>query len=171
MKEQMSMLLVLLSTALLFCFGLRFLNADNSKTFPHHQIEEISNFEGCCNDIFQIVANKMGIEINENTPKPIILTDKQITLQKFNSYLGWDSKIIFPYYFSNKSTLVIPLYCEIDTVAHELVHYFQVVYRHEDLNFDYGLYTETLEMEAVAIQKWFKAEYVKPHKIDRDTTG
>jgi hypothetical protein len=118
MEERMSMLLVLLPIALLFCFGLKFLNADNSKTFSHHQIEEIGNFERCCNDIFQIVANKMGIEINENAPKPIILTDKQITLQKFNSYLGWDSEIVFPYYFSAKNTLVIPLYCEIDTLAH-----------------------------------------------------
>lgn len=165
------MLLVLLLIALSFCFGLRFLNADNNKTFPNYQMKEISNLGKCGDDIFQIVANKMGLEINENAPKPIILTDKQITLQKFNSYLGWDSEKIFPYYFSNKNTIVIPLWCKLDTLAHELVHYFQVMYRNENLDFDYGLYTEVLEMEAVSIQRWFKAKNVEHHKLDCGIAG
>jgi hypothetical protein len=160
LEKLISLLLLLLLIAFGFCFGLRFLDADNNKTFPHHQIEEISNLGACYDEIFQIVADKMGLEINENAPKPIILTNKQISLQKFNSYLGWDSEEVFPYYFSNKNMLVIPLWCKLDTLAHELVHYFQVMYRNEDLNVDHGLYTESLEMEAVAIQRWFKANYL-----------
>ncbi len=159
-KKQISMLLVSLLIALDFFFGLRYLDADNNKTFPDCQIEEINNFGECCNDIFQIVAGEMGLEINENIPKPIILTDKQITHQKFNSYLDWDAKEVFPYYFSRENTIVIPLNRKLDTLAHELVHYFQVMYRNEDLSSDYGLYTEILEMEAVAIQKWIKAKYM-----------
>jgi hypothetical protein len=171
MEKRISILLVLLLIGLGFCFGLRFLNAGNNKAFSNYQMKEISNLGACCDDIFQIVANKMGLEINENAPKPIILTDKQITLQKFNSYLGWDSKIVFPYYFSNKNTIVVPLCCKLDTLAHELVHYFQVMYRDEDLKVDYGLYTEILEMEAVAIQRWFKANYIGHQKIDHSNAG
>jgi hypothetical protein len=170
-KKRIGMLLVSLLIALDFCFGLRFLDADNNKTFPDCQIEEISNFGECCHDIFWIVAGKMGLEINENIPKPIILTDKQITHQKFNSYLGWDAAEVFPYYFSRKNTIVIPLNRKIDTLAHELVHYFQVMYRNENLSFDYGLYTEILEMEAVAIQKWIKAKYIEHYKIDHSIAG
>jgi hypothetical protein len=170
-KKRIGMLLVSLLIALDFCFGLRFLDADNNKTFPDCQIEEISNFGECCHDIFWIVAGKMGLEINENVPKPIILTDKQITHQKFNSYLGWDAAEVFPYYFSRKNTIVIPLNRKIDTLAHELVHYFQVMYRNEDLSSDYGLYTELLEMEAVAIQKWIKTKYIEQHELDQSVAG
>jgi hypothetical protein len=165
------MLLVALLIALDFCFGLRFLNADSDKTFPNYQIGEINNFGEYCNDIFQIVAGKMSLEITEYIPKPIILTDKQITHQKFNSYLGWDAAEVFPYYFSGKNTLVIPLKYKLDTLAHELVHYFQVMYRNENLSFDYGLYIEILEMEAVAIQKWFKAKYIEHQKLDHAIAG
>lgn len=170
-KKQISMLLVSLMMALDFCFGLRYLDADSDKTISDCQIEEISNFGKCFDDIFQIVAGKMGLEINENIPKPIILTDRQITHQKFNSYLGWDATEVFPYYFSRKNTIVIPLDFRLDTVAHELVHYFQVMYRNENLGFDYGLYTEILEIEAVAIQKWLKAKYIENRKLDYGIAG
>jgi len=152
-------------------YGLIFLDADKHKTFPDCRIEEIGNFEKYSDDIFRIVAGKMDLEISENRPKPIILTDKQISHQKFNSYLGWDAKEVFAYYFSRKNTIVIPLNCKLDTLAHELVHYFQVMYRNEDLSSDYGLYTELLEMEAVAIQKWIKTKYIEQHELDQSVAG
>ena len=167
-KKQISMLLALLLIALDFCFGLKFLNADNNKTFPNCQIEEISNFGECYDQIFQIVAGKMRLEINKKVPKPIILTDTQITPQKFSSYLGWEVVDVFPYYFSRKNTLVIPINCKLDSLAHEFVHYFQVMYRNENLDFDCGLYIENLEMEAVAIQRWFKSKYLNPYKLDHN---
>ena len=170
-KKQINMLLVSLLVTLDFFFGLRYLDADNNKPFPDCQIEEISNFGWYCDDIFQIVAGKMGLEINKDVPKPIILTDKQITHQKFNSYLGWDAKEVFPYYFSKKNIIVFPLNYKLDTLAHEFVHYFQVMYRNENLSFDYGLYTEILEGEAVAIQKWLKAKYIEHHKLDHVVDG
>jgi hypothetical protein len=142
-------------------FELRSLNAYNNNTFPDFQLKEMSNFKTFGNDIFQIVAHRMGFEINENMPKPIILTDKQITLQKFNSYLGWDSNEVIPYYFSKNNTIVIPLYCKLDSLAHEFVHYFQTMYRNENLNSTNGVDADSLEFEAVRIQKWFKAKYMK----------
>jgi hypothetical protein len=45
------------------------------------------------------------------------------------------------------------------------------MYRNENLSFDYGLYTEILEMEAVAIQKWIKAKYIEHYKIDHSIAG
>lgn len=155
-------LLVYFFISFIFFLGLELLNADN-KTFPNCQIKEISNFKRYYNEIFQIVADRMGLRINKSIPKPIIFTDKQITLRKFNSDLGFDSNQIFPCYFSKHNTIVIPLNCKLDNLAHELVHYFQVMYRNEDLSYDYGLPTEVLEMEAVEIQKWFKAKYIKHH--------
>ena len=104
----------------------------------------------------------MGIEIIDTVPKPNILTDEQITLNKYNNYLGWNSIKVLPYYFSEQNTLVIPKNYRLDSLAHELVHYFQFMYRHDNFDFDYGLYTECLEMEAVAIERWFKSKYLNP---------
>jgi len=101
----------------------------------------------------------MGIEIINTVPKPIILTDEQITLSKYNRYLGWNSVKVHPYYFSKHNIIVIPKNCGLDSLAHELVHYYQFMYRHDTFDIDYGAYTECLEMEAVAIERWFKFKY------------
>ena len=143
-------------------FGLDNVHAARYKFYPNCSIKEISNFRMYCEEIFQIVANKMGLEVNEGIPKPTILTDDQLTLLQFNNYLGWDANEILPYYFHNYNILVIPRYCKLDNLAHDLVHYFQVMYRNENLDFDYGLYIESLEMEAVAIQRWFKIKFMRP---------
>lgn len=167
LKKQISPLQILPLIVLAVCFGLKNLNAENNTVFPNYPIEEISNFRVICDQIFQIVAGKMGLKINENIPKPVILTDKQISRQKFNNYLGWDVEVVCPYYFYNKNTVVIPIDCKLDSLAHELVHYFQVMYRNENLDFDCGAYIENLEMEAVAIQRWFKSNYLDPYELDQ----
>ena len=165
-KKKISTLLVLLLTALNYCFGLNVLNADDKKTFPDCQIAEIGNLEIFSDKIFQIVALKMQLEIDKNVPKPIILTDRQITPHKFSSYLGFRVKELIPYYFFKKNTLVVPLNCRLDSLAHELVHYFQVMYRNENLDFDCGPYIDNLEVEALVIQRWFKSVYLTPHKAN-----
>jgi len=105
----------------------------------------------------------MGFEVNERIPKPIILMDNQLTLQRFNFYLGWEVKKILPYYFHKKNILVIPCYCKLDILAHEFVHYFQVMYQNDDFDFTDGMSTEVREWEAVSIERWFKARYMKLH--------
>ena len=170
-KKQISMLLVSLLIPLGLSYRLGFLNANGNQTFPDCQIKEISDLGECSNNIFEIVADRMGLEINENLPKPIILTDTQITRQKFSSYLGWDAKEVTPYYFSRQNTVVIPLNCKLDSLAHELVHYFQVMYRNENLSPECGPYIDILEMEAVAIQRWFKVEYLGANKPDHRIAG
>lgn len=165
-NKQICVSLVSLLVASSFLCRLRFLSADDNENFVTFQIEEIRNFGECSNQIFQIVARKMGIKIDDRIPKPIIFTDKQMTLKKYNRYLGWDAEVVCPYYFHKKNTIVIPMDCKLDSLAHELVHYFQVMYRNEDLDFACGPHIESLEMEAVAIQRWFKAKYLEPQNAN-----
>ena len=87
LKKQISILPVLLIIAFGFCFGTKLLYAENSRIFPNYVIGKITNFRDNYDEIFQIVAVKMGLEINKTIPKPIILTDTQITTQMFSSYL------------------------------------------------------------------------------------
>jgi len=170
-KRQISASLVSLLIALYFCFGQRFSDTDNNKTFPNRQIEKITDFVKFSDDIFHIVAEKMGLEINESIPKPVVLTDKQISPQKFSRYLGWNVAVVCPYYFPEINTILIPIDCKLDSLAHELVHYFQVMYRNENLDFECGPYIENLEMEAVAIQRWFNTTYLQPRKIGHGFAG
>ena len=167
-KKQISVLLVLLLIALDFCFGLKVSNADNIRTFPDAQIAAISNFEEFYEKIFQLVAGKMGLEIDKRIPKPIILTDVHLTPQEFSGYLGRKVKVLIPYYLYRENTLVIPINCKLDSLVHELVHYFQVMYQNDNLDINCGLYIENLEMEALEIQRWFKAKFMEPHKLAHD---
>ena len=169
-KKQISGLLVLLLLALDFCFGLKVSTADNNKTFPNCQIKEISNFETYCQEIFQIVATKMGLEINAGIQRPIILKDNQINLLKFNRYLGLDCNEIIPYYFHKNNTIVIPRYCKLDSLAHEFVHYFQAMYRNEDFDSTCGM-SEVCEFEAIFIQRWFRSKYLDPPKLNHGITA
>ena len=170
-RLQIRLLLVLLLFALTFFFRLRILNAENNTIFPNCEIERIDCLSEYQDKLFQIVAYKMGLEINKNLPKPTILTDTHISLKSFSSYLGWKVTSIFPYYFFKKNILVIPNACKLDSLVHELVHYFQVMYRNENLEIDCGPYIDNLEMEALAIQRWFNSKYLHSYKLDHDVTA
>ena len=170
-KKHIGISLVSLLLAVSFCYGLQVLYAGKRKTFVTCQIGEISNFRECSHDILQIVARKMGVELNENIPKPLILTDTQISPKEFSLYLGCEVEVVCPYYFHKRNTIVIPLDCRLDSLAHELVHYFQVMYQNENLGFDCGPDIENLEMEAVAIQRWFKSKYLEPQKPKHGIAG
>ena len=142
-------------------FGPYYVYADRYKCYPNYRIREIRNFRMYCKEIFNIVNDKMGLEVNKEIPNPTILTDDQLTLQQYNNYSGWLSNQILPCYSHRNNILVIPGYCKLDNLAHEFVHYFQYMYRNEILNFNSGLYMDTLEMEAKKIQRWFKAKFMR----------
>ena len=161
-KNHIRFLCYVVPIILIFSCVLDYAHADRCKSYPNCCIKEISNFRVYCDEIFTIVARKMGLEVNERIPKPIILMDNQITLQRFNSYLGWEAKEILPFYFHQKNILVIPCYCKLDNLAHEFVHYFQVMYQNDDFDFTNGMSSEVREFEAVHIQRWFKSKYMKP---------
>ena len=165
-QKQIRLLLVLLLLALDCFFGLKIVRSENNEIFPNCDIKRIDSFGEYHDKIFQIVANKMKLKINKNLSKPTILTDSQITPQRFNRYLGRKVENIFPYYFFKRNIIVIPLTCKLDSLVHELVHYFQVMYRNENLDFDCGPYIDNLELEALTIQRWFKSKYLNPYKLD-----
>ena len=143
-------------------YGLKLLDLDKHQAFPGCRIEKIGNLEKYSNHVFRIVADKMDLELSKNRPKPIILTDKQITLQQFNSYLGWDAIETLPYYFHRKNTIIIPGYCKLDSLAHEFVHYFQAMYQGEDFDCTDGMIAEDRESAAIQIQRWFKTKFMRP---------
>lgn len=161
-KNRIKIFWFAVTVVLSIVFGLDDVHADRYKSYPNCSIKEISNFRIYCEEIFQIVANKMGLEVNEGIPKPTILTDDQLTLLQFNNYLGWDCNEILPFYFHKNNTLVIPCYYKLDSLAHEFVHYFQFMYRNENLGFYCNPYIFNLEVEAMAIQRWFKAKFMSP---------
>jgi hypothetical protein len=94
-------------------------------------------------------------------PKPIILTDVHLTTEKFSNYLERKVEDLIPYYLHRENTLVTPKNYKLDSLAHELVHYFQVMYRKENLELNCGPYIENIEMEALEIQRWFKSKYLE----------
>lgn len=169
-KNRINMFWFTVLIVLSIFFGLDDVDAGQYKSYPDCCIKEISNFKMYCDEIFQIVGNKMGLKVNERMPKPTILTDDQLTLQQFRSYLGWDVKEILPYYFHKNNIIVIPGHCKLDSLVHEFVHYFQVMYQNKnwDVNCDpyrFNLcdpYRFNLEVEAMAIQRWFKAKFMRP---------
>lgn len=162
-KNHIKILWFVVPISLGILFGLNYLHSGQYKSYPGCCIKEISNFRMCCEEIFKIVANKMGLEVNKNIAKPIIMTNDQLTLEQFNRYLGWNSNEILPYYFHKKNIFVIPCYCKLDNLAHEYVHYFQAMYLNEDFNCTDSMITEVRELEAILIQKWFKTKFMRPH--------
>ncbi|MBM3200288.1 hypothetical protein FJZ53_05085, partial [Candidatus Woesearchaeota archaeon] len=59
------------------------------KSFPNKKIGEIENFRQYADDIMKIVAGKMNIKLDENIPKPQIVTDDEMTQKEFNNLLGY----------------------------------------------------------------------------------
>ena len=161
-KKQICILLVFFSLALNSHFRSKFMHADNHEMFSTCKIEKIKNFKACCDKIFKIVAKKLKIEVNENIPRPTVLTDNQLTLVQFNRYLGWDADQLLPYYFHKKNIIVIPCYCRLDSLAHEFVHYFQAKYQNQNFDCTDGMSAEQREAEAILTQRWFKTNFMKP---------
>lgn len=131
------------------------------KTFPNKQIKDIENWRQYADDILYIVAEKMGYEMDESIPKPTIVTE--MTTQEFSRRLGYPEDFftaVCNYYFYNENQVLLTEDSELDSLAHEYVHYFQVKYENIDLQ-KAGVYIEYLEFEAVMIQRWFEENYMK----------
>ena len=157
-----SVFLIILMLGLSVFIGLRSLNAYKDEFYPNSCIKEIRNLNKYFEGIFQIVATKMELEINLNIPKPIILMDNQISLLKFSKYLDWDCTEMIPYYFHKINTIVIPRDFKLDSLAHEYVHYFQVMYLKDNFESKNSMRADAREWEALFIQRWFKAKFIEP---------
>ncbi|MBM3199348.1 hypothetical protein FJZ53_00300 [Candidatus Woesearchaeota archaeon] len=139
-----------------------------SKTFPYKPVKDIENFRQYSDDILEIVAGKMNIKLNENIPKPTIVTEDEITLDEFNrrvsNYMiehGFEPVYLngmCPMYFEKENQILLLNSSTLHSLAHEIVHYFQVQYRHEDAANDPY---DALEKEAIYVQRWFEKEHMK----------
>lgn len=132
------------------------------ESFPNLPIEQLPTFRQYSAEIFLIVADKMGIWLDQDIPRPVIVTDLELTLAEFNLWLG-QTEILFhsmsPYYFSKQNIILIPGTSTLDTLAHELVHYFQVRYQKTDVETSD---LNQLELEAILLQRWFRAQHMRP---------
>ncbi|WP_166266775.1 hypothetical protein [Marinobacter caseinilyticus] len=128
-----------------------------SECFPTSQIKDISNFRQYSNELFLMVARKMGITIDRTVPMPAILTDLELTEEEFNLWLRQTAgpfHAMFPYYFPDQNTILVLESSRLDSLVHEFVHFFQVKYRHVIPDLLNGV---QLEYEATEIQHWFRA--------------
>jgi hypothetical protein len=122
--------------------------------------------------ILQAVARRMGITLPPGTPVPALLLESRTSLSRLQAaaerqwgfrpdafvtafaqagneiYLIDDAAL----YERREGTLD-------DALAHELVHYLQAKYRKDMLATDWS------ESEAVAIQIWFRSEYMQPNLV------
>lgn len=135
------------------------------KSFPSKQIKDIENFRQYADGIMAIVAEKMNIKLNKDTPQPRIITDSEITTQEFGKLLGFPEDYftaVYPYYFHKQNMILMIKEARLDSLAHEFVHYFQVQYQKIDI----VKYADALEPPAIHIQHWFKDNYMKNEPLE-----
>jgi hypothetical protein len=114
----------------------------------------------------QIVARRMGVEVDPGIPVPTIRFESVTSLKRFqdvterqwgfrperfvNAFVADTNEIYLiddPAYYSAAGRTMD------DTLAHELVHYVQARYGRANLS-------DWAECEAVEIQAWFRSEYL-----------
>lgn len=139
------------------------------KTFPNKQIKDIEDFRQYTGDIMKIVAEQMNIKLDEKIPKPKIITEKEMTLDEYNrrayefsKKAGCPLKVYLksmcPTYFGEENEILLMEDSKLHSLAHELVHYLQIQYRHDDPKLDAY---DFLEREAITVQHWFEGKYLK----------
>ena len=117
----------------------------------------------------EIVARRMGVELDLQIPAPAIRFESVTKLARFqdaaerqwgfrperfvNAFVGDTNEI---YLIDDPSFYAAVKQPIEESLAHELVHYVQARYGRANL-YDWA------EGEAVAIQKWFRAEYLDSH--------
>ncbi len=103
-------------------------------------------------EVFQAVARIMGIIIREEIPRPRILVGTEVDPAAFSRYVGFDTEgKIFSAYFPEPNLIVLSRW-ERHTLAHELAHYFQVMYWGMTANDP----RDTLERQATAVEEHFR---------------
>ena len=114
----------------------------------------------------QIVARRMGVELDPRIPAPTIRFESVTSLERFQDATeqqwGFRPGRFVNVFVSEKNEIYLiddPAYYAAtgrtidESLAHELVHYVQARYGRANLS-------DWAEHEAVAIQKWFRAEYL-----------
>jgi hypothetical protein len=119
--------------------------------------------------ILEVVANRMGVTLRADMPPPTIRLESRTPLERLQAAAerqwGFRPEVFTTTYAtaSNEVYLIdeARLYENYggtpdDSLAHELVHYVQAHYLGDRFTTDWS------ETEAVAVQTWFRREYMAP---------
>lgn len=117
--------------------------------------------------ILEAVAKRMGVTLRPNLPPPTIQLESRTPLERLQvaaeRQWGFRPEVFVTMYATAANEVYLideaRLYDQYggtldDSLAHEFVHYIQVHYFGDRFDTDWS------EVEAVAIQTWFRREYV-----------
>jgi hypothetical protein len=126
--------------------------------------------------ILETVAKRMGIALRPDLPPPAIRLESRTPLARFQAAAerqwGFRPEVFTTTYATATNEVYLideaRLYERYggtldDSLAHELVHYLQATYLRDRFTTDWS------EAEAVAIQTWFRKEYMTPGRIAAGT--
>jgi hypothetical protein len=118
--------------------------------------------------ILEAVARRMGIALHPDAPVPAIRLESRTPLERLQAAAerqwGFRPQVFTTTFASAGNEIFLiddpALYAQYggtpdDSLAHEFVHYLQARYRRDDFRTDWS------ESEAVAIQTWFRKEYME----------
>jgi len=119
--------------------------------------------------ILEAVAGRMGITLRPELAPPAILLESRTPLERLQAAAerqwGFRPQVFTTTYASAGNEIYLiddaALYAQYggtpdDSLAHELVHYLQATYLKDRFTTDWS------ESEAVAVQTWFRKEYMTP---------
>ncbi len=112
---------------------------------------------GACGDgevrrIFERVAALMHVRVEADRPCPEIVTRDAMPPERFSALIGLDTGgRVFPAYIPSANIIVVEP-GRPDLLAHELAHYFQVVYWGMTENDS----RDTVERQATAVERMFR---------------
>lgn len=110
--------------------------------------------EGETRRIFERVAELMHVRVEAARPCPQIVLRQEIAPERFSALVGLDTKgRVFPAYIPSANLLVVEP-GRPDLLAHELAHYFQVVYWGVTENDS----RDTVERQATAVEAIVREE-------------
>jgi hypothetical protein len=118
--------------------------------------------------ILQAVARRMNIALLPGIPAPTVLLESRTPLSRLQAAAerewGFRPSVFFSAFASARNEIYLIDDAALherrhgtpdDSLAHELVHFLQAKYRKDTLDTDWS------ESEAVAIQLWFRNEYMQ----------
>jgi hypothetical protein len=124
--------------------------------------------------ILEAVAARMGITLRPDIPPPAIRLESRTPLERLQAAAErqWGFRppvFVTTYASAGNEVYLIDRAADYlpygrtpdDVLAHELVHYLQAKYLRDDFRSDFS------ESEAVAIQTWFRQEYMEPRLAAR----
>jgi hypothetical protein len=122
--------------------------------------------------ILEAVANRMGVTLRPDVPPPVIRLESRTPLERLQAAAerqwGFRPEVFTTMYATatNEVYLIDEArlykrygYTLDDSLAHELVHYIQARYLGDRFTIEWS------EAEAVAIQRWFRRQFLTPRLV------